>query len=165
MFEGKILPVKFLQTCTNCNILKYSRMARERVVERTSCSANGNVCSLAARTASGVASVVHLFLSFSGIFPHNTLSMRYVNVLAKHMMRSAICWDFTRCRIVVYYRRFGATNQSHFKRQAVQKKFLHCSTFDMEPTCYPETLGTDSTILHRVKSQKISGLMYTAAEA
>jgi len=32
-----------------------------------------------------------------------------------------ICWDFTRCRIVVYYRNFGRTNQSNFKGQAVKK--------------------------------------------
>jgi hypothetical protein len=40
-------------------------------------------------TASGVASLVHLFLSFSGIFLYHTLSMRYVDVLAKNMMKSA----------------------------------------------------------------------------
>lgn len=104
MFERKIWPVvKFLQTCTNCNILKYSLMARERVLERLSRSANGIFFSLTARTASDVASLVHLFLFFSGIFLYHTLSIRYVDVLAKNMMRSAICWDFTRCRIVVYY--------------------------------------------------------------
>jgi len=35
----------------------------------------------------------------------------------------------------------------------------------MEPLRYPETLITDSTILHRVTPQKIYGLIYTAAEA
>lgn len=90
--------------------------------------------------------------------------MRYVDVLAKDMMRSAICWDFTRCRIVVFYDVSGQQISPTSKVKQL-KKFLYCSTLDMEPIFYPETSVTDSTILHRVKSQKISGLMYTAAEA
>jgi hypothetical protein len=45
-------------------------MARERVLEHLSRSANGFF--LTARTASGVASLVHLFLSFSGILLYHT---------------------------------------------------------------------------------------------
>jgi len=37
---------------------------------------------------------------------------------------SAILWDFTRYRIIAYYRRFGTTNHSHLKVQAVQKENL-----------------------------------------
>jgi hypothetical protein len=40
---------------------------------------------------------------------------------------------------------------------------LNCSTLDMKPIFYPKTSVTDSTILHRVKSQ-VYGLIYTSAE-
>jgi len=131
-------------------------MTRKKVLERLSCSANGFFFPWTARTASDVASLVHLFLSFLGIFLYRTLPMRYVDVLAKN---SAILWDFTRYRIIAYYRRFGKTNHSHFKGQAVQKENLYTARSLTCNRSYPETLVTDSTILHRVKLQKISGLI------
>jgi len=119
MFEGKIWPVvRFLQTCTNCNILKYSLMARERVLESLSRSANGFFFDSSYSIWRGAFS--NLFLSFSGLFLYHTLSVRCVDVLAKNMMRSAICWDFTYCRLVVYYNVSGQPLQ----KSSSQKKII-----------------------------------------
>ena len=126
MFVGKIRPVlKFLQTFTDCNILIYSLMTRETLLERLSSSANG-FCffALTVRTTSGVASLLHLFLSTYFPIPHTCSALCWCFSKKKNLKRSALFWGFTHCRIVVYCRRFGTTYQSLFKGQAVQKKIL-----------------------------------------
>jgi len=96
--------------------------------------------SLTVPTEPGVASLLHLFLSRYFPIPYTSSGLFWCFSKKIYATRSALFLDLTRCRIVVYYRRFGTTYQSHFKGQSVQKFFFWTARQSiMLPIGFPET--------------------------